>query len=96
MNDFFDKLGAAVKQAANSVSTQVSVAAEEQKLRECYQALGKLCYKCSKTGLDASGAEFDELYSRIDAGLKRIKQLQEQANVDPAPYADAEDFVDAD
>ena len=94
MNDFFDRLGAAAKRAAGSVSTEINVAAEEQKIKECYVSLGKLCYNAAKSGLDASGAEFDELYSRIDASNERIRQLRDQNQVTAEPYAEDADFVD--
>lgn len=95
MNDFFDKLGAAAKRAANAVSTEVNVAAEEQKLREAYQALGKLYYKAKRAGQEPEGIDFADQCRKIDAALKRIDELKRANNVTDV-YADEEDFVTVD
>ena len=95
MNEIFDRLKGAAKRAAGTVSAGISVAAEEQKIRECYFSLGKLCYEAAKAGLDASGADFDALYSRIDAAKERIRTLKEQEEISAEPYAEETDFVDA-
>ena len=47
MNDFFDKLSAAARRTADTVSAEFNVAAEEQKIRESYQALGKLYFRAN-------------------------------------------------
>ena len=36
MSNFFDDLSKAVTRAANSVSTEINVAAQEQRVREAY------------------------------------------------------------
>lgn len=91
MNDFFNTLGAAAKRAAGSVGIEVSIAAEEQKIKEAYQALGKLCYQAAKAGKEPAGIAFADQYRKIDASLKRIKELRDSKNVGD-PYADEEDF----
>lgn len=91
MNDFFDKLSAAAKRAANTVSTEVSVAAEEQKIREAYQALGKLYYKAKRTGGELDGIEFADQCRRVEASIKRINELKNARNV-TGVYAEEEDF----
>lgn len=101
INEFFDKLGAVARKAAGTVSTEVSIAAQEQKIRESYQALGKLCYKAHKNGTTPAGGEYEEHFRRIDACLKRIELLRDNRNVtvDPTPdpsgdvTADETDFV---
>ena len=93
MNDFFDTLSAAAKRAADTVSTEVSVAAEEQKVREAYQAIGKLYYQAVKKGAEPTGAEFTELCAKAEAGLKRVAELKAQKNVSDVT-AGEEDFVD--
>ena len=91
MNNFFDQLGSAVKRAADSVVTDVNVAAEEQKIREQYQALGKLYYHAIRAGKPLEGMEFADKCRKIDASLRRIKDLKAQKDV-TEPYADEEDF----
>ena len=99
MHDFFDKLGAAARRAAGSVANEVNVAAEKQKLSDCYKDLGKRCYQAMKKGesLDLS-AEI----ARIDAALARIQAIRDRrdvTNVTPepkpeeTPTADGPDFV---
>lgn len=92
MSDFFDKLGAAAKRAANNVSTEVSVAAEEQKIREAYQALGKLYFQAKRTGGELDGLDFADQCRKVEASLKRINELKRAKNVTDV-YADEEDFV---
>ena len=92
MSDFFDKLGAAAKRAANNVSTEVSVAAEEQKIREAYQALGKLYFQANRDGKELTGPDFAEQCGKVDESIKRINELKRAKNVTDV-YADEEDFV---
>lgn len=98
MSDFFDKLGAAARRAANSVSNEVSVAAEEQKLRENYQALGRLCYSARRTGRGLEGEQYETLCGKIEASLKRINELKQANDVTGTAesYADESDFETVD
>ena len=90
MHDFFDKLGAAAKRAAGNVANEVSVAAEKQKLSDCYKDLGKRYYQAVKNGetpdLTAEIAKIDEALSRIDA----LKDRRDVTNVTVEPKAEAE------
>ena len=96
MNDFLDRLGAAARRAADAVSTEVSIAAQEQRIRESYQALGKLCYKANKEGSDLGGPEFAEQYARIDACMERIAELRASKNVTVEPAGEKPGDVTAD
>ena len=104
MHDFFDKLGAAAKRAAGNVANEVSVAAEKQKLSDCYKDLGKRYYQAVKNGetpdLTAEIARIDEALARIEA----LKDRRDVTNVRPepevtveptneAPTADEPDFI---
>lgn len=93
MNEFLSKLGAAAKRAADTVSTEVSVAAEEQKIREAYQAIGKLCYQSNKEGKEVGAELFAEHFAKVDAAMTRIKELKDRKNVTADVVADDEDFV---
>lgn len=95
MSEFLDRLSAAAKRAADSVNTEVSVAAQEHKIKEAYQALGKLYYNASRAGTEPAGAEFADLCARIDASMRRIKELKDLKDV-TGTYAEEADFVDAD
>lgn len=92
MSDFFEKLGAAAKRTADSVATEVNVAAEEQKIREAYQALGKLYFQAKRTGKELDGLDFADQCRKIEASLKRVNELRNRQNV-TGVYADEEDFV---
>ena len=90
MHDFFDKLGAAAKRAAGNVANEVSVAAEKQKLSDCYKDLGKRYYQAVKNGepadLAAEIAKIDEALARIDA----LKDRRDVTNVRPEPEVTVE------
>ncbi len=102
MHDFFDKLGAAAKRAAGNVANEVSVAAEKQKLSDCYKDLGKRYYQAVKNG---EPADLAAEIARIDEALARIENLKDRRDVtsvtvesqpreeDPQPTADEPDFV---
>ncbi len=92
MNDIFDKICAVTKNAATSVATEVNVAAEQQKIREAYQMLGKLYFGAQRSGKAPEGAEFSDLCQRIESHLKNIQELRSRKDV--SGYAFDEDFVD--
>lgn len=94
MNDVFDKICAVTKHAANSVATEVNVAAEEQKIREAYQTLGKLYFGAKRAGKEPEGLEFADQCRKIEARMKRIQELRSRKDV--TGYAFEEDFVDID
>ena len=71
MGDFWSDFGAAVKKAANDVSTEVSIAGKEQKLKEQFQLLGKLHFQAVRQGKPLEGPEFS-------AQVEKILQLQQQ------------------
>lgn len=81
MNDFFDTLGAAARRAADSVCTEVSIAAHEQKVKEGYQALGKLYYRYVSSGMMPEGSEFDGIMARVAEELAEIDRLRKQRDV---------------
>lgn len=87
MSDFFDDLGKAVRRAANSVSTEVSVAAQEQRLREAYQALGRMYYEAVQAGNPAQGEAFDAQVSRVRALIANINETRRSQNVSDTDFA---------
>ena len=93
MDDLLNKLGAAAKRAAGSVATEVSVAADEQKIKDLYQSRGKLYYQTSRRGGDLNSAEFADYMRRIDAVRKHINELRNRSNVTDV-YVSQDDFVD--
>lgn len=93
MNEFFDKLGAAAKRAADSVSTDVSIAAQEQKIREAYQALGKLYFQATRSGAEPSGPDFADQCRRIEAAIRRIRELKDRKDVTGEDRADDDGIV---
>ena len=93
MEDFLNKLGAAAKRAAGSVATDVSVAAEEQKIKGYYQSLGKLYYQTARRGGDLNGADFADYMRKIDACRRNIAELKNRKNVTDV-YVNEDDFVD--
>ena len=81
MSDFFHKLGAAARHAADTVSTDLNIVAHEQRVREGYQALGKLYYQYVSSGMVPEGREFDEKLASAAAELERISQLKAHKEV---------------
>lgn len=81
MSDFFDDLGKAVRRAANNVSRSVSVAAQEQRLREAYQALGRMHYEAVQSGAAAQGPEFDSQMERISDLIAAIRETRRSQKV---------------
>lgn len=92
LDSILETIGAAAKGAVNSVSTEVSIAAEEQKIRDAYQAIGRLYYSNRKTGKALTGEAFDALVEQIAGGLQRINRLRSGKNV--RNDAADEDFVE--
>ena len=93
MSDFFSELSAAAKRTFNSVSNEVTIAAEEQRIRETYQALGRLYFRAKRNGKLPDGPEFTDCCKRINSSLRRINELKRANNVSEV-YADEEDFAD--
>ncbi len=91
MSNFIDDLSSAVKRVASSVSTEVTVAAREQKLREAYQKLGRMTYQAHVNGREAKGPKFDAQIFAIDDLRRQIEELRRQENV--TSEASDEDFV---
>lgn len=81
-DSFIDKVGAAAKRAADSVATDVNVAAQEQKIRDAYRALGKLYYQAVQAGTAPEGEAFDVQLDAIRAGLEEINRLRSGNRVD--------------
>ena len=81
MSDFFDKLSAVARRTVDTVSTDVSIAAHEQRLREHYQAIGKLYCQYVSSGMVPEGHEFDEKLAAAATELERISQLKAHKEV---------------
>ena len=90
MSDFWSDLGAAVKKAANDVSTEVSIAAKEQKLKEQFLMLGKLYFQAARQGKPLEGPEFS---AHVDKILSLQQQILDQRDASRVPTdADFEDI----
>ena len=81
MSNFFDDLSKAVTRAANSVGTEINVAAQEQRLREAYQALGRLYFEAVQAGQAVQGPEFDGQMAKIRDLQESIRQTRRSQNV---------------
>lgn len=87
MSDFFDDLSKAFRKAADSVTAEVSVAAQEQRLKEAYQALGRLYYEAVQAGKEPQGEDFDAQMSRIRALIANIHETRRSQNVTDSDFA---------
>lgn len=81
MGNFFDDLGKAVSRAANSVSTEFNVAAQEQRLKEAYQVLGRMHYEAIQADMVAAGPEFDTQMAKIRDLQESIREMRRNQNV---------------
>ena len=81
MGNLFDDLGKAVTRVANSVGTEFNVAAQEQRLKEAYQVLGRMHYEAVQAGTVAAGAEFDAQMEKIGGLIAAIRDLRQAQNV---------------
>lgn len=96
MNDFLNKLSAVAKRTADTVSTTVNVAAEEQKIKEAYQAVGKLYYQANRNHTEVDNLAVADQFRAIDECMKRIEQLKDKKDVTgetAEAVADDDDFV---
>ena len=90
----------ATKRAANSAKLSIAIAAEEEKVKAAYQAIGKLYYQDRISAAAPAGPAYDEQVGRIDAALQRIGELRSQRDVTSPPpasageYAGESDFAD--
>lgn len=89
MGNFFDDLGNAMKKLAGDVTTEVSVTAKQQKLKEEFQKLGRMHYQAVCKGEQPAGEAFERQCIAIRTLLQQINDLRNNANV-----ASEEDFVE--
>ncbi len=94
MSDLFEKIGAVARQTADTVSIQVAITTEEQKIRKAYQIIGKLYYQAAKRGRAPEGPDFDRAMKRIDESAQKIRDLKFRK--DAVPSVDPCDFVEVD
>ena len=87
MSDFFDDLGKAFRRVADNVTTEGSVAAQEQRLREAYQALGRMHYEAIRAGKEPWGEEFDAQTAKIRSLLANIHEARRNKNVSDEDFA---------
>ena len=76
MSDFFNDLESAFKRVASSVSSEVTLAAREQKAREAFQTLGRMYYKAVQSGAPVENGELQEQVQKIEALLQEINELR--------------------
>ena len=76
MSDFFSDLESAVKRVASSVSTEVTLAAREQKVREAFQTLGRMYYKAVQAGETGEDSELTAQVQKIEVLLQEINELR--------------------
>ena len=72
MSDIFDKIGKAAQRVVSNVSSEVSIAALEQKVTEAYRDLGRQYYETVQRGGEPTGAAFDAHMRRLSDLLVQI------------------------
>ncbi len=81
MNEFVDDMTMAVKRAVTSVGTGISVAAQQQRVKETYEAIGKLYCQTVGEGKEPTGEAFDTQVRRVNELLEQIRQAKENQSV---------------
>ena len=81
MSDFLDDLTMAVKRAANTVGTGISVAAQQQRLKETYEAIGRLYCQAVGEGKEPTGEAFDAMVRKAAQLREQIEKLKENQQV---------------
>ena len=81
MSDFFDDLGKALKRAADNVTSEFSVAAQEQRLKEAYQELGRMHFEAVRIGSAPRGEAFEAQLAKIRALINNINETRRSQNV---------------
>ncbi len=81
MNDFFDRLGSAAQRVADNVNTEVRIAAQEQKLKEIYQALGKHCFYAQRNGQRVKTQVYADYCRQAEECLTKLNELKSLKNV---------------
>lgn len=86
----------ATKRAANSARISIRVAAEEEKIKAAYQAIGKLYHQDHAAGGVKEGPAYTEQLNRIAASLERIQELKSQKDVTGTAYSQGGTATEAD
>jgi len=86
MSDFFDDLSKALRKAADNVTAEFSVAAQEQRLKEAYQELGRMHFEAVRAGNAPQGEAFDAQLAKIRALINNINQTRRNQNVTDSDF----------
>ena len=87
MSDFFDDLGKALRRAADNVTAEFSVAAQEQRLKGAYQELGRMHFEAAQSGKMLQGEAFDAQLAKIRALINNINETRRNQNVTDSDFA---------
>lgn len=81
MSNFFDDVGKVVTRAVHSVGKEFNVAAQEQRLKEAYQVLGRMHFDAVQAGIPLTGPEFDAQMAKIADLVASIRDMRQAQNV---------------
>ena len=104
---FLDKTITKAKAAAQTTSSKYSesrdvskirsqIKAEKDKVRECYETIGKEYYRYTYDGDESHKDCFDELVARVNASRKLIEELEAQLEDTRARGQEERDTIKAD
>lgn len=88
MSEFVDNLTNAVRRVASNVTTGVSVAAQEQKVKDAYQTIGRLYYQAVQEGREPVGDEFAAQLNKIRELLASINEIRRNQQVTDWDFED--------
>ena len=81
MSEFLNDLGKALHWAADTVATEVSVAAQEQRVKDTYEAIGRLYCQAVSEGQEPTGEAFDQQVKRVNILREKIRKTRESQKV---------------
>lgn len=81
MSDFISNIGNAARRVASGVSTEVSVAALEQKIKDAHRVLGNLYFQAVSQGTEPYGPEFDVQVNTIRRLQQEIRMKRQAHDV---------------
>ena len=81
MSEFWGDLGKALHRAADTVTTEVSVTAQEQRVKDAYEAIGRLYCQAVSEGKEPTGEAFDQQVRQVNLLREKIRRIRQNQKV---------------
>ena len=81
MSEFFSDLGKAVQRVTGNIGAEISVAAQEQRIKDAYQELGRLYFESVQAGQTPDEAALSAQVDRICQLKQQIEEIRSKQDV---------------